>query len=236
MATSGDEAAELRIRDLLLSALTVSSGAVDAISYLALGRIFSAFMTGNGAFLGLGVAGAGGPGVVSVAIPMAAFAGGVYLAARMAKPSEHPGTWPHQATIALSASLIPHAAFLIVWFANGGEPTMRVTRALLALWALAMGMQSVAVQALHVEGVLSTAATGAFILLFGDFAHWSATTAERRLLAGILISLFSGAVAGGLLLVYAHLYAPLLPFLLTTAAVETAAVVMKGRVAAGRSR
>jgi len=43
----------LRVRDRLLMALTVSSGAVDAISYLALGKIFTAFMTGNFVFLGL---------------------------------------------------------------------------------------------------------------------------------------------------------------------------------------
>ena len=34
-------------RDLLLFALTVSSGAVDAISFFALGKVFTAFMTGN---------------------------------------------------------------------------------------------------------------------------------------------------------------------------------------------
>jgi len=33
-------------------------GAIDAISFLALGKVFSAFMTGNIAFLGLRVAGA----------------------------------------------------------------------------------------------------------------------------------------------------------------------------------
>ena len=47
----------VRVRDWLLSALTVSSGAVDAISFLALGKIFTAFMTGNIAFLGMGIAG-----------------------------------------------------------------------------------------------------------------------------------------------------------------------------------
>lgn len=43
----------LGARDLLLMALTFSSGAIDAISYLALGKVFTAFMTGNLVFLGL---------------------------------------------------------------------------------------------------------------------------------------------------------------------------------------
>jgi uncharacterized membrane protein YoaK (UPF0700 family) len=40
-----NQAVEVRVRDQLLNALTVSSGAVDAISFLALGKVFSAFMT-----------------------------------------------------------------------------------------------------------------------------------------------------------------------------------------------
>jgi len=51
--------ADIRVRDLLLMALTFSSGAIDAISYLVLGKVFTAFMTGNIVFLGLWTAGAG---------------------------------------------------------------------------------------------------------------------------------------------------------------------------------
>src|SRR6266478_4474483 len=70
------QAVGLRIRDLLLNALTVSSGAIDAISFFALGKVFSAFMTGNIAFLGLRVAGASAPGVVAILTSMVAFAAG----------------------------------------------------------------------------------------------------------------------------------------------------------------
>jgi uncharacterized membrane protein YoaK (UPF0700 family) len=48
------------IRDVLLVALTISTGAVDAISWLGLGKVFSAFMTGNLAFLGFRIGGAPG--------------------------------------------------------------------------------------------------------------------------------------------------------------------------------
>ena len=82
MTKTDNQAVELRVRDLLLSALTVSSGAVDAISFLALGKVFSAFMTGNIAFLGLRVAGAGAPGAVAILASMAGFAVGVYVSTR----------------------------------------------------------------------------------------------------------------------------------------------------------
>jgi len=52
---------------------------------------------------------------------------------------------------------------------------------------------------------------------------------ERRRLAGVLVSLLLGATAGGLLLVRARIYAPALPFVITVAAVVTAAVFLRER-------
>jgi uncharacterized membrane protein YoaK (UPF0700 family) len=227
-----NQAVELRVRDLLLNALTVSSGAVDAISFLALGKVFSAFMTGNIAFLGLRVAGATAPGAVAILVSMATFAVGVYLSTRIVKPSEGSGMWPQRVTVALGVSLIAHAVFLAVWFASNGQPSIDVAHVLLGSWGFAMGMQSAAVRTLHVEGVFTTAATATIILLVGDIVNWPATVAERRRLAGVLVSLFVGATAGGLLLVQAHIYAPVLPFVITGAAVATAAIVLRERDAA----
>src|SRR6266852_728569 len=223
-------AVELRVRDLLLNALTVSSGAIDAISFLALGKVFSAFMTGNIAFLGLRFAGAShAPGGVAILVSMAAFAAGVYLSTRIVKPSEGSGLWPQRVTVALGISLIAHAVFLVVWFASNGQPTVDVAHVLLASWALAMGMQSAAVRTLHLDGVFTTAATATIIFLVGDITNWSHTVAERRRLAGVLVSLLVGATAGGLLLVHAHIYAPVLPFVITVAAVATATIFLRER-------
>jgi len=131
-------------------------------------------------------------------------------------------------TVALGLSLIPHVAFLAVWFATNGQPSIDVAHILLGLWGFAMGMQSAAVRTLHVEGVFTTAATATVIFLAGHLTNWSATVVERRRLAGVLVSLFVGATtAGGLLLVHAHIYAPVLPFLITVAAVATAAIVLR---------
>jgi uncharacterized membrane protein YoaK (UPF0700 family) len=55
-------------------ALTVLSGAIGAISFLALGKVFTAFTSGNIVFLGLLVAGANGPDSVTALVSMAAFA------------------------------------------------------------------------------------------------------------------------------------------------------------------
>src|SRR5437660_1620704 len=222
-----NHALELKVRDLLLNALAVSSGAVDAISFLSLGKVFSAFMTGNIAFLGLRVAGASAPGWVSIVVSMAAFAAGVYISTRIVKASKGSRTWSPRVTTALGASLIAHAAFLAVWFASNGEPSIEVAHVLLGLWGLAMGMQSAAVRTLHVDGVFTTAATATIILLVGDMTNWPATVAERRRLASVLVSLFVGATAGGLLLVHAHIYAHVLPFVITVMTVATAAIAFR---------
>ncbi len=227
MTSIHNQTLELRIRDMLLNALAVSSGAVDAISFLALGKVFSAFMTGNIAFLGLRVAGAPAAGWVSILTSMAAFAVGVYFSTLIVKPSKDSGMWPQRVTVALGVSLIAHAAFLAVWFASNGQPSIDLAHVLLGLWGLAMGMQSAAVRTLRVDGVFTTAATATIILLVGDLTNWSATVQERRRLAGVLVSLFVGATAGGLLLVRAHIYAPVLPFVITLGAVATAAIALR---------
>jgi uncharacterized membrane protein YoaK (UPF0700 family) len=227
-------AVEVGVRDLVLNALTVSSGSIDAISFLALGKVFSAFMTGNIAFLGLRVAGAGAPGAVSILVAIGAFAAGVYLSTRIVQPSEGSGVWPRRVTVALGVSLVAHAIFLAVWFASNGQPSNDVAHVLLGLWGVAMGMQSAAVRALHVDGVFTTAATATIIFLVGDLANWSTTAATRRL-AGVLVSLFVGATAGGMLLVKAHIYAPVLPFVITLVAVATAAIVLREHGGGGRA-
>jgi uncharacterized membrane protein YoaK (UPF0700 family) len=101
--------------------------------------------------------------------------------------------------------------------------------ALLALWGLAMGIQSAAVRALRVEGVYTTAATATFIFLASDILRWPATVVERRRLAGILASLVIGATAGAFLLLRARVFAPLLPFVITAAVVATAASTAPSR-------
>ncbi len=57
----------------LLVSLTFLTGVVDAVSYLRLGHVFVANMTGNIVFLGFALAGAGGLSVASSLIALGAF-------------------------------------------------------------------------------------------------------------------------------------------------------------------
>ena len=53
--------------------LTFSTGLVDAVSYLGLGQVFTANMTGNIVLLGFGLAGSGGLPVVAPLVSLGAF-------------------------------------------------------------------------------------------------------------------------------------------------------------------
>jgi uncharacterized membrane protein YoaK (UPF0700 family) len=214
------------IRNLLLDGLTVSSGAVDAISFLGLGKVFTAFMTGNIAFAGMRVAGSAvAPRIGLLLASMGGYAAGVYLATRIVRRSQ-PTTlvWPRATTVALGVSLLPHFGFALIWFATGGRPDDTVIPVLLGAWAMAMGMQSGAVRRLNVGGVFTTAATATFIFLVGDWANRNSLTSdEHSRLRGVLVSLFVGATIGGWLLLHAPVYAPVFPFAVTALVVATAA-------------
>jgi uncharacterized membrane protein YoaK (UPF0700 family) len=232
---------DIGVRDLLLMALTVSSGAIDAISYLGLGKVFTAFMTGNIVFLGLRMAGAGDFDVVRIAIALAAFSAGVFLARLIAKSirnsdrrfgrdsDEGSGVWPRELMTALGIVVIAQACFLAVWAPAGGWPENGVADILVGIWALGMGVQSAAGLSFGVTGVFTTAATGTVVVLMDSVAAWSRPATERRRLAGVLVSLFSGAVAGGLLLKYARAYAPVLPLIGSILALAIAARELRKR-------
>jgi uncharacterized membrane protein YoaK (UPF0700 family) len=56
-----------------LLVLTFTTGLVDATSYLGLGHVFAANMTGNIVFLGFGIAGSGGLPVIAPLVSLGAF-------------------------------------------------------------------------------------------------------------------------------------------------------------------
>src|SRR6266566_5209487 len=203
------------VRDLLLIALTFSSGAVDAISYLALGKVFTAFMTGNLVFLGLGLAGSEVASVLRVAVSLAAFAAGVAVSARIVQASRGSRIWPGRVSIALALSVVAEAGFLAGWVVTSGRPTTGVGDLLVAVMALAMGIQSGAVMSLGVKGVFTTAATASVMFLMSDVAAWAESAVERRRLAGVIGALVAGATFGALLILHARSYAPVLPLVAT---------------------
>ena len=71
-----------RVLPPVLLGLTAVTGLVDAVSYLALGHVFTANMTGNVVFLGFAVAGAQGLSVTRSGSAVAAFFIGAVIGGR----------------------------------------------------------------------------------------------------------------------------------------------------------
>jgi uncharacterized membrane protein YoaK (UPF0700 family) len=214
-----------RLRDVLLVTLTASAGAVDAISWIVLGKVFSAFMTGNVVFLAFRTAGVPEPSVVRVLAALGAFGIGALVAARIvAPPVASGGAWPRRVTVALGVSVAAQAIFLVMWIAVDGRPSTGSGDLLIAISGLAMGMQTSAILSLGVRGVFTTAATATWAVLMGDVSAWSSSRGERRRLAGAIAGLFAGAAAGALLVIHARAWAPVLPLGLGGLVVAVAAL------------
>jgi hypothetical protein len=123
-----------------LLALTFTTGLVDAVSYLALGRVFTANMTGNIVLLGFGIAGSGGLPVVAPLVSLGSFvvgagAGGV-LVKRMGP--RHPVLVAR--ALAIEVSLL--AVATIVAVATTVEPGHAPAYVLIVLMASAMGVRN----------------------------------------------------------------------------------------------
>jgi uncharacterized membrane protein YoaK (UPF0700 family) len=181
-----------------LLVLTFTTGVVDAVSYLGLGHVFTANMTGNIVFLGFGIAGAGGLPVLAPIVSLTAFllgsgAGGV-LATRLA--TRHPR---HLASaLAIEVVLICAAALVAAIF--DVDPGGFWSDAMIALLALAMGVRNATVRRIAVPDLTTTVLTMTLTGLAADsplFGGSSAGTARRT---AAVVAMLTGALAGALLL------------------------------------
>jgi len=217
------------IRDLLLVGLTISAGAVDALSWLGLGKIFSGIMTGNIAFLGFRAGGAPGPSVPRTLAATVAFALGAFLAGRIVRRTQNSDSlWPNAAMVSLALALVLQVAFLALWAALGGQPSTGAGDVLIALSGAAMGMQFATAFSLGVRADFTTAATATVAVLMGDLAGWSQTRGERRRLAATLVGVFVGGAIGAVLWVNARTWAPAFPVAMTGVVLITAVLVFEG--------
>src|SRR3954452_6519299 len=181
-----------------LLVLTFSSGLVDAVSYLGLGRVFTANMTGNIVLLGFGIAGSGGLPVVAPMVSLGAFlvgspAGGVLAARTGDRRTEHFAS-------ALWIEVGPVLATAIVAALRDVRPRTVSGDVVIALLALAMGVRNATVRRLAVPDLTTTVLTMTLTGLAADsrVAGGSGQGSARRIAA--VLAMLLGAVAGALLL------------------------------------
>ena len=151
-----------RVRRTLVLLLSCAAGGVDAASsYLGLGHVFAANMTGNTVHLGMAVGRASSIDVGRAGAALIGFLLGVVAGAAIVERDDSPTVWPRVVTTSLLLELLLLAA---VWRAAGTDNAIAATFLLVVL-GVAMGMQSVAIRRLRIPGVASTYLTGTLTTL-----------------------------------------------------------------------
>jgi uncharacterized membrane protein YoaK (UPF0700 family) len=185
-----------------LIGLTVVSGLVDAFSYLTLGHVFVANMTGNVVFLGFALAGVGEISIVDSLLALLAFVVGATVAGRVA--ASRP---PHRGRLLAAGTAIQAVLVLVaavVVSATGAHSTPRRLM-LIGLLAVAMGGQNAVVRRLGVPDLTTTVLTRT---VAGLAADKTPRQVRARRLASV-IALLTGALLGGTLLKWTLGSAPL---------------------------
>ncbi|MEU5021113.1 YoaK family protein [Streptomyces angustmyceticus] len=185
---------------VIMVCLTVATGMLDAVSFLALGQVFTATQTGNLLFLGFGIAGQGGLSVLATVVSLGAFALGAAFGARMESTlAARRHRW-FPVALALEAALLVAAA-AAAWDAGpvrGLPPGRRFL--VIGLMAVAMGMRNVTAMRAAVPDFTTTVETRAMTALVSG----SPLGRDRRLgygshAAGRRLFSVTAMFAGGLL-------------------------------------
>ncbi|MEU8512460.1 YoaK family protein [Kitasatospora sp. NPDC048722] len=177
----------------LLLVLTVVTGVVDAVSYLALGHVFVANMTGNVVFLGFALAGAANLSATASLAALAAFLAGALAGGHLAgRLPEHRGRLLRAAVVAQAALVVASTVLAVA----AGHTAGPVRYALIGLLALAMGGQNAVVRSLKVPDLTTTVLTMTITALAAD------RSGPRRLASAVWM--LAGALLGALLVLHAN--------------------------------
>jgi uncharacterized membrane protein YoaK (UPF0700 family) len=181
----------------ILLLLTATTGTVDAVSYLALGHVFVANMTGNVVFLGFAIAGAAQLSISASLVALAAFLGGALAGGRLGVAlGAHRGRLL-AAGVAVTASLV--AVALIVGLSCQPPLSDGPRYTLIIVLALGMGVQNATARRLAVPDATTTVLTLTLTGLAAD-STWAGGTNPRpwRRVASVLM-MFAGALVGAIL-------------------------------------
>jgi uncharacterized membrane protein YoaK (UPF0700 family) len=191
----------------LMILLTIVTGIVDALAYLRLGHVFVANMTGNVVFLGFAAAGAHGLSVPGSLLALGCFLPGGATAGRLA------GRFGENRLRLLRAGAAVQLFLCIVAVAvaaaAGDELGTAGRYALIALLALAMGVQNATARRVAVPELATTVLTLTLTGIAADswLGGGSGAKTARRVVS--VTAMLLGAVIGALLLLHLAPVAPI---------------------------
>lgn len=186
----------------MMLALSFGTGALDAATYLGLHEVFTANMTGNVVFIGLGLADAEEVPLLRASLALLGFVVGASTAGllqrgRAARPN---ADGVSALVLLLATGVVATCAVVLAW------PDLELgvvgLDALTGALGWAMGAQAVAARRVAVGDVSTVVVTSTLAGLFAEGA-WSGATAGRAVTlrrAGAVLTMGGGAVTGAFLL------------------------------------
>ncbi|MET7981918.1 MULTISPECIES: YoaK family protein [unclassified Streptomyces] len=192
-----------RQQTVVMATLTVLAGAVDAVSFLTMGHVFTALATGNLLFLSFAVAGEGELPVARPAIALLAFvlgaAAGALATSGLLARHRH---W-FAAALAVEGVLLALAGAVALWRHGSGSLTDHPDNLVIAMVGFAMGLRADTALRAAVPGMPTLLVQVSLVRLIdgltGPTAPTGQRTAARVRLVATVVGIFAGGVLGTLI-------------------------------------
>ena len=206
----------------LLIALTVVTGLVDAFSYLVLGHVFVANMTGNVVFFAFALAGVAGFSATASVAAVGCFALGALALGRVGRSLADRRELLLGITTVIEALIVAETVTMTALTPIPIPAGLRYT--LIASLSITMGTQNATARKLAIPDLTTTVLTLTITGMAADspLAGATGTHLARRLIS--VAAMFLGALAGALLVLHVHIVYPLVIALVILAAVAIIAV------------
>jgi uncharacterized membrane protein YoaK (UPF0700 family) len=183
---------------VVLLVMTAVTGIVDAVSYIGLGHVFTANMTGNIVLMGFRLGGASGISLSRSVIALFCFMLGAVAGGRMGRRLD-----PRHSRI---SGLLVEAALLFIAagisFEAGGpnDTNAAMFDGVVAAMAMAMGLRNAVVRKLGVADLTTTVLTLTIAGLAADSALAGDRNPRWRRRCAAIVSMLAGAAAGAAML------------------------------------
>jgi len=193
------------IATYILLGMTAVTGLVDAVSFLALGRIFTANMTGNIVFLAFATARVPGLSMILSSAALVWFLIGAVLGGRImsrASSDSHIRLRFAAQAFLLEVLFLTAASLCAIGYTGDvTEPSVRLL-ALIALTALAMGTRNAAVRKLAIPDVTTTVLTLTLTAIAADSSLANGNNVRLVKRVSAVLAMFSGAALGAVVVSY----------------------------------
>ncbi|MET9900522.1 YoaK family protein [Streptomyces sp. NPDC006446] len=193
--------AERREREqtVVMATLTVLAGAVDAVSFLTMGHVFTALATGNLLFLSFAVAGEGQVPVARPAIALIAFvlgaAAGALATSGLVARHRH---W-FAAALAVEGVLLALAGATALWRHGSGSLAEAPDNLVIAMVGFAMGLRADTALRAAVPGMPTLLVQVSLVRLIHGLTGAVPATPQRGVNRVRLVATVAGIFAGGAL-------------------------------------